>query len=198
MDKKVLLVADDDEMNRRIIRKFLQEYYIIVEAEDGLQTMEIIESRHIDALLLDIIMPEMDGLEVLRRLEEGGKLKDISVLVATSTKEKTERTALSLGADDVVSKPYDPIVIHKRLENILSVKELVTGGNAAYLTESLEEAITAFKKSLFAEAEKTGKKIHKYTEMINANLDNQKLVEEITKEIDKLDDKLISLLSVED
>lgn len=73
-------------------------------------------------LLLDIIMPEMDGLEVLRYMQRDENLSYIGVLVATSTKEKTERTALSLGADDIVSKPYDPLVIRKRLENILAAK----------------------------------------------------------------------------
>ena len=77
-------------------------------------------------ILLDIIMPEMDGLEVLTEMRADAAFNHVGVLVATSTKEKTERTALSLGADDVVSKPYDPVVIRKRIDNIITVKEIRT------------------------------------------------------------------------
>ncbi len=97
MDKKVLLIADDEEMNRKIISKFLKNSYTILEAEDGEKALEVIHSQHVDALLLDIIMPKKDGLEVLAELRQDKKLDGLAVLVATSTKEKTERAALSMG-----------------------------------------------------------------------------------------------------
>ncbi|MDD2971639.1 MAG: response regulator, partial [Lachnospiraceae bacterium] len=124
MDKKVLLIADDEEMNRKIISKFLKNSYEILEATNGKMALTMIREQHVDVVILDIIMPEMDGLEVLEHVRARREWDAIGVLVATSTKEQTERTALSLGADDVVSKPYDPLVIRKRLENILAVKEL--------------------------------------------------------------------------
>lgn len=123
INKKVLLIADDDEMNRKIIQNFLKNSYEILQAKNGREAIEIIRSKKVDALLLDIIMPEMDGLEVLKVLKEDHTYDNMGILVATSTKEKTERTALSLGADDVVSKPYDPIVIQKRMDNIIIMKE---------------------------------------------------------------------------
>lgn len=124
MDKKVLLVADDVEMNRSVIRRFLKRDYEVLEAETGIQALEIIRSRRVDLLLLDIIMPEMNGLELLLQLEQEKDIYRPGILVATSTKEQTERQALSLGADDIVSKPYDPIIIKKRLGNIDAVREL--------------------------------------------------------------------------
>ena len=124
MSKKILLIADDEEMNRRIIRRFLKSDYEVIEAENGKQTLDMMHDRHVDVLLLDITMPVMDGLEVLETMKKEAELDHVGVLVATSTKEKTERAALSLGADEVVSKPYDPVVIKKRIENILLMKEM--------------------------------------------------------------------------
>lgn len=185
MEKKILLIADDDEMNRKIIGKFLKNDYEILHAEDGKKTMEILDSGHVDLLLLDIIMPEMDGLEVLRKMKEDEKYSDVGILVATSTKEKTERTALSLGADDIVSKPYDPVVIKKRVENILASRELhrqkeqlVSHDMDTYLKEQKREM-----------AKKLAKPVHRIldcTEIIWSNRNNLKLVGEMAEEI-KLD-----------
>lgn len=183
MDKKILLVADDDEMNRRIVKKFLKGSYEVIEAADGREAWNTVCSTHVDAMLLDIIMPQMDGLEVLGLIREQRRYDHIGILVATSTKEKTERAALSAGADDVVAKPYDPLVIEKRLSNILAMKEishqrelLKDGNYEALLEDSL--------KSLSAQADEISTKIQKYTAIINANKDNFKLVAEITAEID--------------
>ena len=123
MSKKVLLIADDDEMSRTIIKRFLKNSFDVLEAEDGYQALDIIMEQHVDVLLLDIIMPKRNGLEVLDDLRKDERYNALGILVATSTKEKTEREALSLGADDIVSKPYDPVVIQKRMENIMLMKE---------------------------------------------------------------------------
>lgn len=180
MDKKVLLIADDEEMNRKIISRFLKNDYEILQAADGRAAMELLHSTHVDALLLDIIMPEMDGLEVLEQMQQEDSLSHIGVLVATSTKEKTERSALSLGADDVVSKPYDPIVIRKRMQNILAVKqsdqykEQLQGADD--LKRSRNEVIST-------EVEPAVEQIVKYTDIINASRDNMDLVMEVVASI---------------
>ena len=194
MNKRVLLVADDDEMNRRIIRRFLNDSFVVLEAEDGEQTLKLINETHIDLLLLDIIMPKVDGLEVLKQMSENGTKSKIGVLVATSTKEKTERTALSLGADDVVSKPYDPIVIQKRLENILAAMEINAQKNLLE-ADKVSDVINSYSDKISARAKETSEQIHKYTKMINANVENHRLVEQIANEIDKESERFTALLS---
>ena len=62
MDSKILLVADDEDMNRTVIKKFLKSDYEVMEAVNGREVLEILHERHVDVMLLDIIMPEMDGL----------------------------------------------------------------------------------------------------------------------------------------
>lgn len=178
MDKKVLLIADDEEMNRRIIRKFLKDYFEVIEAANGKQVMERVHAEHIDVVLLDIIMPEMDGLEVLKLMKTEPELEHIGVLVATSTKERTERTALFLGADDVVSKPYDPVVIRKRLNNILMVK-----------------AINTQKEIMSEKAQTISGEIQAYADQISTNHNDGELITRLTEKIKDEAKKLIEIFS---
>lgn len=182
MGKKVLLIADDDELNRRIIKRFLKDAFEVVEAVDGKQTLEVLRSTHVDLVLLDIIMPEIDGLEVLKIMKESPAMRHVGVLVATSTKEKTERTALALGADDVVSKPYDPTVIQKRLENVLDVKEIAAQRELLH-SEDVDALVGAQVASLMARLEPHFTRIQKCADVILANADNHKLVVEVADEI---------------
>jgi CheY-like chemotaxis protein len=194
MGKKILLIADDDEMNRRIIRRFLSSTYEVLEAENGRQALEQLESNKVDALLLDIIMPEIDGLEVLKIMKERNILEQTGVLVATSTKEKTERTALSLGADDIVSKPYDPIVIKKRLENILAVKEVQNHNEKLKYhdtTALLSEQETIFSRK----AGKSAEKFHEIAKIMSQNTDNINLLNEMIQDIHKEADKIMEMFS---
>lgn len=184
MDKKVLLIADDEEMNRKIISRFLKNDYEIIQAANGRAAMDTLYSTHVDALLLDIIMPEMDGLEVLERMRQEKELSHIGVLVATSTKEKTERSALSLGADDVVSKPYDPIVIRKRMQNILAVKQ-IDSHNEYMKDADTEMLLEKQEKELQKKIEPVVNRIIKYTDIIDASQDNIKLIVEVASDIKK-------------
>jgi len=137
-EKQGMLIADDIEMNRSVIKKMFRHDFEVYEAATGKEVFDILDHHTVDVVLLDIIMPEMDGLEVLVKLKHEEQYKNIAVLVATSTKEKTERNALALGADDIVAKPYDPVVIHKRVENILETRRLKQ--ELHQLKQSMEEA----------------------------------------------------------
>lgn len=123
MEKKRLLIADDDEMSREVIQRFFHAGYDVYEARDGQEALDIIHGQKIDIVILDIVMPRVNGFEVLKQVKCDEKYSDLRILVATSMQEKTERTALELGADDIVFKPYDPIVIKKRLDNLLLMQE---------------------------------------------------------------------------
>lgn len=124
MEKKVLLIADDIEMNRSVIKRFMGKNFIVLEAKNGQEVLDILSKNRVDVLLLDIIMPVLDGLEILKKIKEDNLYPDMAILVATSTKEKTERQALDFGADDIVAKPYDPTVIYHRMSNILEKYDL--------------------------------------------------------------------------
>ena len=194
MSKKVLLVADDERMNRTVISRFLKNDYVVLEAENGEEAVEILENNHVDIMLLDIIMPKMNGLEVIEYVKKNSKFNNIGILVATSTKEKTERHALAAGADDIVSKPYDPVVIKKRLENIWGIKMLKLQTESIGAVEKEEE----WKKQIYSQYNKeindSIDKVNEMVHVIDMNKDNVKLITECTNDIRRNLDRLKNMI----
>ena len=82
MEKKVLLIADDTELNRSIIKNDFSDEYEIFEAKDGQETLDVLNAVQVDAMILDIVMPKMDGLEVLRRVRSNPSFDNMVILVA--------------------------------------------------------------------------------------------------------------------
>lgn len=176
MGKKVIIIADDIEMSRVVVKKFLGSVYEVLEAKDGLEVLEILESHKVDGIILDIIMPGMDGIEVLKKIRAQEKFDNIGILVATSTKEKTERMALQNGADDIVAKPYDPVVIKKRVENMLAKKsmELLFSSSDINEQEKLfrQSFIESYSDKLTGELDKLEKSVG----VMKDNIDNASVI----------------------
>ena len=95
--EKTMLIADDVELNRALLENIFDDEYSILQAADGVEAMEILRSQPVDVVLLDIVMPRMDGFEVLKAMKEEQSLSGIPVIMATSEKEKSEEHALILG-----------------------------------------------------------------------------------------------------
>ena len=126
--KKLVLVVDDDAINRRILCNILKDEYEALEAENGRTALDILESRgeSISAILLDIVMPEMDGYAFLQIQQASPRMSGIPVLVTSyMEQEEAELKALRYGAADFVSKPYRPNVIRHRLKSAISLRETV-------------------------------------------------------------------------
>ena len=118
--KSVVLVVEDQKVNRQILKRILSLEYDVIEAENGQEALQILnQNPRISAVLLDIMMPVMDGYTFLESLNK----KDISylpVIVITSEKDsQAEQKALDLGAWDFVSKPYQPKTLLTRLKNVI-------------------------------------------------------------------------------
>lgn len=120
--KYKILIADDSEMNRSILAKMLGEEYEILEAENGLEAVKILKSREaeISLLLLDIVMPKMDGFEVLAMMNKYRWIENIPVIMisAENSASHVER-AYELGVTDYISRPFDAIVVHRRVVNTI-------------------------------------------------------------------------------
>ena len=132
MSKKILIV-DDNEMNRAILCGALGEEYDILEATNGEEAITVLFRHHkmLSAVLLDLVMPVMDGFEVLRRMRANPSLAQIPVIVATAASDSNiEVRALSLGANDFVIKPYNPDIIRHRLRNTINLRETASTVNA--------------------------------------------------------------------
>ena len=126
-DRKTLLIADDNRVNRLLLVDILKEYYNIIEAEDGQEAIDVIEANKedISVVLLDIIMPKKDGFQVISEIRNRLNLKELPVIVITVKDDpKVEVKALDLGADDLVVKPVEPKVILQRVKNMIEKKEM--------------------------------------------------------------------------
>lgn len=123
--KRQILVADDEMINREILGTILRNDYDIIYAEDGLETMRLVgENREtLSLVLLDLQMPGLSGMEVLKKMSLDPVLKEIPVIVATAD-QNSEIESLNLGAIDFISKPYPmPGVILARVLRTIELSE---------------------------------------------------------------------------
>lgn len=122
MPKEKILITDDSEMNRAILADILEGKYEILEAEDGIQAVSILQkqSSTISLMLLDIVMPRMNGFEVLDVMNKNGWIDDVPVImVSAETGSDQVQSAYSLGVTDFISRPFDVNIVRRRVNNTL-------------------------------------------------------------------------------
>lgn len=121
MAKASIMVVEDDQDIRELVSYNLgKEGYTVVSAESGEQALKLIESANPDLIVLDIMLPGMDGIEVLRSLKQGSRYAQIPVIMATAKSEDSDIiTGLELGADDYIAKPFSPKVLIARIRSLL-------------------------------------------------------------------------------
>src|SRR6187402_2403528 len=121
-----LLVVDDLPENRDLLQRRLKQYgHTCRQAEDGYQALEMLAAEHFDIVLLDLMMPGIDGYEVLSRIKQNPSLANIPVIMI-SAMDETDITArcIELGAADYLTKPFNPILLRARIEACLREKRL--------------------------------------------------------------------------
>jgi two-component system response regulator (stage 0 sporulation protein A) len=195
MEKIKVVIVDDNKEFCEILHKFIsshEEFEIIGIGHDGIQALEIVERERPDVLVLDIIMPHLDGLEVLERLQslEGSYFPKVIILSAVGQDKITQR-AIQLGADYYVVKPFDFEIFIKRLKEISGV-ELgqikIKESNTVYLTskssgkeKDLESQITRIIQEIGIPAHIKG---YLYLrEAIGLVIENMDFLGAITKEL---------------
>ena len=123
-DPQTMLIVDDDEINRSILDNIFSAFYPVEEAENGRVGLEKIMAAPecYCAVLLDVMMPEMDGLEVLRSLKEAGLLEEVPVfLITAEASDAVMKEAYRLGVMDVISKPVVPYVVIRRVNSVVEL-----------------------------------------------------------------------------
>lgn len=113
-----ILVVDDEERIRRLLRMYLErEDFLVEEADNGVDGLELALENNYDAILLDIMMPEMDGIEVCKKLREE---KQTPVIMLTAKGEESNRVqGFEVGADDYIVKPFSPREVVLRIKAVL-------------------------------------------------------------------------------
>jgi class 3 adenylate cyclase len=122
----LLLIVDDDEKNRDILsRRLKREGYSIVMAESGLQALNLAREHSFDLILLDIVMPEMNGLQVLEALKNDPALRHIPVIMISAVDEiQPVVRCIEMGAEDFLPKPFNPVLLRARIGAIFERKRL--------------------------------------------------------------------------
>lgn len=122
-DKKIMIIADDEESIRTALKLEFQEEYEVVETKDGNEVLSILSEyeNRVEIVLLDLYMPDTDGYEVLKYMKSRRKYEDIPIVVITSDAQSEEKV-LRMGAADMIEKPIDPQIIKLRIRNILGNK----------------------------------------------------------------------------
>ena len=116
--KQLILVVDDDTSILRLVRIKLQaEGYQVITATNGQEAVELVEREHPDLVVLDLMMPVMDGMEALRQIR---RLSRVPVILLTARSSGADKVrGLDLGADDYVTKPFDPDELAARVSAVL-------------------------------------------------------------------------------
>ena len=123
--KPKILVVDDDPLMRRIVTQSLERSaYELMEAESGVSGIQCAIEQHPDLILLDVMMPEMDGFEVIRRLRMHPMTQGVPIILLTALGEMSEKVyGMQLGADDYMTKPFDPRELRARVQAHLKRSE---------------------------------------------------------------------------
>ncbi len=122
-----VLVVDDVELNVRLLTaKLASEYFEVVTADNGPRALEIVETEPPDLILLDVMMPRMDGFEVCRRLKANPRTADIPVVMVTALSDVADRLhGLEVGADDFLTKPVNDIALFARVRSLVRLKRMM-------------------------------------------------------------------------
>ena len=139
-----ILVIDDTKTNIEVLEGILSGEYDVFVALDGKKGLFLTEKVKPDLILLDVMMPEMDGYETLRQMNEKNLVENTPVLFLTAKADsKSEQTGLDLGAVDYITKPFHPNLVQLRIKNQLEFKH-----QRDHLQELVEEKTLDLRKTL--------------------------------------------------
>ena len=121
MEKEKVLVVDDEENVRRLLRSMLGNKYIVLEAKDGKAAIDIARSQKPDIILMDIMMPNMDGYTACHTIKRDPATKMIPVIMVTAVgQELNKKLAQEMGADGYITKPFSAQVLADTVNRFLT------------------------------------------------------------------------------
>lgn len=147
-----VLIVDDELMNRNVASKILiKEGFDVLEAVDGLDAIEVLKANDVDVILMDLMMPNMDGFEATKIIKSDETLSTIPLIIISALSDKYSiHKGLELGANEYLAKPFDLIEFRLRIKNAskLGMYYKMSKDNEAYLQEQVNEKTAALQKAL--------------------------------------------------
>lgn len=141
---KNILVVEDVKLNKSYLIELLSDEYNCIPAQNGKDALQKLQKYNINLIITDILMPIMDGMSMLEKIKNNKTISYIPILVVTSLDDKENiNKAIELGADDVINKPFEPKLIKRRIQNILSIKNTSSFHNVMeeIIAEEIEQTI---------------------------------------------------------
>ncbi len=184
----LLLIIEDNEELRSFLKIVLSPDFHVIEAGNGLQGLQIAKDQLPDIIITDIMMPEMDGLELARRIKSDGTTSHIPVVVLTAkTDLETQLEALKTGADDYIIKPFSSSYLKARIDNILNQRRKLHENFLSSLSSNLSyqtSKVFSTDPSLPVVESFDEKLLAKVMEIMEKNMDNSELtVDELVSKI---------------
>jgi PAS domain S-box-containing protein len=181
----VILCVDDEEANLKLLEKLLvPRGYVVVSAANGKDALLKIKSQAIDLVLLDIIMPGMNGFEVCRQIKEDQNLRNIPVIMITASIVKKDRIlGIEAGAEEFLSKPFDLTEVLARIKMLLKMKRL--DDERKREESQKEDALVALQKShdeLERRVRERTAELAQANEILQADITERKRAEEALRE----------------
>lgn len=126
-----LLIVDDEILIREVVKEYaLHEGFEIIEASDGIEALNIIQKEEIDCLILDIMMPKLDGIETFKKMKE---TKNIPTIILSARGEEFDKlSSFELGVDDYLTKPFSPKELMARIKALMKRCNKIKEGNYSY------------------------------------------------------------------
>lgn len=138
MEKEVVLIVDDDIEIANLIAIYLQnEGYEVIKAENGLRALAVLNSTNVDLILLDIMMPQMDGIQACMKIREEKNMPII--MLSAKTEDMDKIWGLTAGADDYIGKPFNPLELIARVKSQLRRYKKFNGSNSSVVSENIIE-----------------------------------------------------------
>lgn len=143
--KQTILIVDDLEANRDVLQRYIERFgHNSVSCESGAKTLEILRQQSIDIVLLDYMMPEMNGYQVLLKIKENPQTRHVPVIMISAANELEKIVeCIQAGAEDYLAKPFNPTLLKARLQSLINRKELFN---------KLQAQLQAHKSSMLATA----------------------------------------------
>ncbi len=171
-----VLLVDDELMNRKVASKILKkEGFEVVEAVDGLEALERLKTYDIDIILMDLMMPNMDGYEATKIIKEDENLSSIPIIILSALSDKSAiLKGLELGANEYLTKPYDIAEFKLRVHNANKLRSFykMSKDNEAYLAKEVDKKTKALQEAL-REVENSEKDIVSILAKVGEYRDNE-------------------------
>ena len=122
----IILVVDDETLPRTLLSTSLKEAgYVVWEADSGKTALQLLRERLVDVVLLDLVLPKMNGFQVLKQMKSDNLLRHIPVVVVSASDDmESVVRCIEMGAVDHLSKPFDPVLLHARIRAALAIRQV--------------------------------------------------------------------------